>query len=681
MIIDVQLSTDKSFDVQMTETLAAISGKDGLSAYEIAVKNGFVGTEQEWISSLTGSPGPQGEQGIQGVQGEKGDPFTYEDFTDEQKADLLKDAVLKSEIVDNLTSTDTDKALSANQGKVLKGLIDNKADKQNSEGGFSGGEGSSSTYGGAIGAYAEATDGGAVGYGAAASAGGGAVGGDATTDSGGAVGLSADSSEGGAIGFGARTSNGFAGGKSALTIDADENPIDAIQLGSGMNTTPRSFQVYTYPMMDADGNIPADRLVNAPKTEVIDNLTSTDTDKALSANQGKVLNNKVKDLALADEILKYYGDPDIVPSDENYFTVNETGETITGLSDTGKTQTELVIPYKINGKLITGIYSYAFAERSSLINIIIPYSITSIDEGAFDSCTSLTSITIPDSVTFIGIAIFNRCTSLKSIYISNGITDIPLGAFNVCSLLTSISIPNSVRYISGEAFCYCTSLASLSIPNSVTSIGHAAFEECSSLASINIPNSVTEIAITAFEGCPNLTIYCEQGSYAETYAKENNIPIVYTEIQADSIPTKVSELENDSGYLTEHQSLEDYATKEYVDNAIVLPTAKTAITDPITVNTIYDLGVQTDLSITLPFGKIGDFIQFDFVSGSTATRLSVTSTNGSIGYDLNPEVNKIYSLYFDWGVAGYDGTTVSYGWRFNYSEYSIGTSHTGGAGE
>ena len=34
------------------------------------------------------------------------------------------------------------------------------------------------------------------------------------------------------------------------------------------------------------------------------------------------------------------------------------------------------------------------------------------------------------------------------------------------------------------------------------------------------------------------------------------------------IPTKVSELENDEGYITEHQSLEDYATKDYVDIAI-----------------------------------------------------------------------------------------------------------------
>lgn len=34
------------------------------------------------------------------------------------------------------------------------------------------------------------------------------------------------------------------------------------------------------------------------------------------------------------------------------------------------------------------------------------------------------------------------------------------------------------------------------------------------------------------------------------------------------IPTKVSDLENDAGYLTQHQSLEGYATKDYVDDGI-----------------------------------------------------------------------------------------------------------------
>lgn len=47
----------------------AVTGKPGLSAYEIAVADGFEGTEEEWLASLVG---PQGEQGIQGEQGEQG---------------------------------------------------------------------------------------------------------------------------------------------------------------------------------------------------------------------------------------------------------------------------------------------------------------------------------------------------------------------------------------------------------------------------------------------------------------------------------------------------------------------------------------------------------------------------------------------------------------------------------
>ena len=38
-------------------------GADGKSAYEIAVENGFVGTEEEWLESLIGPEGPQGPPG------------------------------------------------------------------------------------------------------------------------------------------------------------------------------------------------------------------------------------------------------------------------------------------------------------------------------------------------------------------------------------------------------------------------------------------------------------------------------------------------------------------------------------------------------------------------------------------------------------------------------------------
>jgi hypothetical protein len=40
-----------------------IIGIDGLSAYQVAVENGFEGTEAEWLDSLQGIQGPQGPQG------------------------------------------------------------------------------------------------------------------------------------------------------------------------------------------------------------------------------------------------------------------------------------------------------------------------------------------------------------------------------------------------------------------------------------------------------------------------------------------------------------------------------------------------------------------------------------------------------------------------------------------
>ncbi len=52
---------------------AGKDGADGKSAYEVAVENGYVGTELQWLISLKGETGPQGERGPQGVAGPKGD--------------------------------------------------------------------------------------------------------------------------------------------------------------------------------------------------------------------------------------------------------------------------------------------------------------------------------------------------------------------------------------------------------------------------------------------------------------------------------------------------------------------------------------------------------------------------------------------------------------------------------
>ena len=142
-----------------------------------------------------------------------------------------------------------------------------------SNGGFAAGNGASATSGGAVGSNASATSGGAVGHNASATSGGavgkgaeeiggGFAGGiNASATLGGAVGYNASATiGGGAVGSNAKTSAGFAGGSNAKTQDSSGDGIDAIQLGRGTNSTEKTLQVYEYQLMDADGNIPSERL-------------------------------------------------------------------------------------------------------------------------------------------------------------------------------------------------------------------------------------------------------------------------------------------------------------------------------------------------------------------------------------------------------------------------------------
>ena len=59
---------------------------------------------------------------------------------------------------------------------------------------------------------------------------------------------------------------------------------------------------------------------------------------------------------------------------------------------------------------MTGIGGCAFSRCKSLVEVVIPDSVTSIGYWAFDGCRSLTDIVIPDSVTSIGDGAFENCS-------------------------------------------------------------------------------------------------------------------------------------------------------------------------------------------------------------------------------------------------------------------------------
>lgn len=83
-----------------------------------------------------------------------------------------------------------------------------------------------------------------------------------------------------------------------------------------------------------------------------------------------------------------------------------------------------------------------------------------------------------------------------------------------------------ITNISANGFVYFPHLTSLFLPEGVQSIGEEAFSRCENLTAITIPSSVTAIGNYAFHGCASLAIYGYTGSYAETYATENNIPFI-----------------------------------------------------------------------------------------------------------------------------------------------------------
>lgn len=110
-------------------------------------------------------------------------------------------------------------------------------------------------------------------------------------------------------------------------------------------------------------------------------------------------------------------------------------------------------------------YSGRWTDSSSIIEVVIPNSATSIGNHAFCGCKSLTSITIPNSVTSIWYDAFHSCESLTSITIPNSVTSIGESAFYDCDALTSITIPDSVTSIGEWAFGWCDELTSVTIEN------------------------------------------------------------------------------------------------------------------------------------------------------------------------------------------------------------------------
>lgn len=201
--------------------------------------------------------------------------------------------------------------------------------------------------------------------------------------------------------------------------------------------------------------------------------------------------------------------------------------------------TELIIP-----KTVTEIQNGTFQWCTSLTKVLIHEGVEKISLFAFNYCFGLenikvnkdnrhyididgnlynkegttliqyargktaTEFIIPDGVTSIGDYAFRDCENLTNVVIPDSVTSIGDYAFAGCKNLTNVVIPDGVMSIGEAVFCGCSNLTSVEIGDGTRFISGSMFESCSSLACVVIPNSVTSIRMYAFVGCKNLiTVY------------------------------------------------------------------------------------------------------------------------------------------------------------------------------
>ena len=340
---------------------------------------------------------------------------------------------------------------------------------------------------------------------------------------------------------------------------------------------------------------------------------------------------------------------------ESCFTVNESGDTITGYTCDSKIVT---IPSEINGIEIKKIGDNAFKDKG-LTEVTIPEGIISIGSSAFEG-NHLTNVVIPKSVTIIGDNAFKN-NQLLSVVIGEGVTSIGSGAFEG-NQLTTVSIPSSVQTIGDNAFKN-NQLTNVEIKEGVTSIGSGAFAG-NDLTNIKIPDSVEEIGEGAFEG-NNLS------GTDQTKAEIKNVNV---SANTTSITVIVEAEVGNFGKINRYEYSIDGGNYKEGTNIFTFENLEFGSEHNIGIKVITDSGLVTEKSITATTEKGILSVTVNGYNGyydGFAHGITVTSEGATIKYGTEEGIYNLdssptytepgsYLIYYEVTKAGYKTVTGSY---------------------
>ncbi len=181
-----------------------------------------------------------------------------------------------------------------------------------------------------------------------------------------------------------------------------------------------------------------------------------------------------------------------------YKATSGTEVSVMGFS-TGAIPTTLTIPSQVTlspGGLrnVTNIASNAFLNRSTLVSVSLPDTITAINSNSFSGATALTAISFGNTLKTIGMNAFANDPALTALDFPDSLTSIGIGAFDGSTALARIGFGTGLLTINNAAFSNCPSLTAITIPASVTKIGDLAF-------SVTAPGTSALTSVT-FLGAP-----------------------------------------------------------------------------------------------------------------------------------------------------------------------------------
>ena len=148
-----------------------------------------------------------------------------------------------------------------------------------------------------------------------------------------------------------------------------------------------------------------------------------------------------------------------------------------------------------------------FANCNGLTSVVIPDTVTTIDECAFCGCENLQQVSLGENVSEIGNRAFSG-TDLKKVDLPEGLLALKGSVFSGCKSLQEVYIPTTLESTgagsSGGNFAGCSSLNKVEFGEPIATIPGGLFSGCDGLTSIDIPDTVTRIGAYAFYNCEKL---------------------------------------------------------------------------------------------------------------------------------------------------------------------------------